>query len=104
MRLKPERIKELTQLLLIIAALVVFSLVVENYMSGRFFSRVTQGVAVTAEGVERPEHLALVRRAGFSHAQGYATGAPVADPMTLIAEPTPPPGGSRRETASLRTA
>ena len=43
-----------------------------------------QGVAVTAEGVERPEHLALVRRAGFTHAQGYATGAPVADPVALL--------------------
>ncbi len=44
-----------------------------------------QGVAVTAEGVERPEHLALVRRAGFTHAQGFATGAPVADPTALLA-------------------
>lgn len=38
-----------------------------------------QGVAVTAEGVERPEQLAQVRRAGFTHAQGYATGAPTPD-------------------------
>ncbi|MFO1209198.1 MAG: bifunctional diguanylate cyclase/phosphodiesterase [Amaricoccus sp.] len=45
-----------------------------------------QGVAVTAEGVERPEHLALVRRAGFTHAQGYATGTPVADPAALLDE------------------
>jgi diguanylate cyclase (GGDEF)-like protein len=45
-----------------------------------------QGVAVTAEGVERPEHLALVRRFGFSHAQGYAIGAPVADPAALLTE------------------
>jgi len=46
-----------------------------------------QGVAVTAEGVERPEHLAQVRRAGFTHAQGYATGAPVADPAHIIDGP-----------------
>ncbi|MFO1143615.1 MAG: bifunctional diguanylate cyclase/phosphodiesterase [Amaricoccus sp.] len=45
-----------------------------------------QGVAVTAEGVERPEHLALVRRAGFTHAQGYATGTPVAEPAALLGE------------------
>jgi diguanylate cyclase (GGDEF)-like protein len=44
-----------------------------------------QGVAVTAEGVERPEHLALVRRIGFTHAQGYAIGAPLADPSALLA-------------------
>ncbi|HVL19907.1 MAG TPA: bifunctional diguanylate cyclase/phosphodiesterase [Amaricoccus sp.] len=44
-----------------------------------------QGIAVTAEGVERDEHLALVRRAGFTHAQGFATGAPAADPPILSA-------------------
>ena len=43
-----------------------------------------QGVAVTAEGVEHPEDLALVRRAGFTHAQGYATGLPTPDPAGLL--------------------
>ena len=33
---------------MIIGSIVVFSLVVENYLSGRFFNRVTQSVAVTA--------------------------------------------------------
>jgi rhamnose transport system permease protein len=47
-RLKPERIKELTLLLLIIGSIVVFSLVIDNYLSGRFFNRVTQSIAVTA--------------------------------------------------------
>ena len=46
-----------------------------------------KGVAVTAEGVERPEQLALVRRAGFTHAQGYATGLPVPAPEAYFAEP-----------------
>jgi diguanylate cyclase (GGDEF)-like protein len=45
-----------------------------------------QGVAVTAEGVERPEHLTQVRRVGFTHAQGYAIGAPMPDPAALLAE------------------
>ena len=35
-------------LLLIVGSLVVFSLVIDNYLSGRFFNRVTQGIAVTA--------------------------------------------------------
>ena len=48
MRLKPERIKELTLLLLIIGSIILFSLVIENYLSGRFFNRVSQSVAVTA--------------------------------------------------------
>ena len=33
---------------MIIGSIVVFSLVIDNYMSGRFFNRVTQSVAVTA--------------------------------------------------------
>jgi diguanylate cyclase (GGDEF)-like protein len=49
-----------------------------------------RGVAVTAEGVERPEQLAEVRRMGFTHAQGFATGAPVADPRALAAAPAEP--------------
>ena len=55
-----------------------------------------QGVAVTAEGVERPEHLALVRRIGFTHAQGYAIGAPLADPVALFAESAAGRGRRRR--------
>jgi EAL domain-containing protein (putative c-di-GMP-specific phosphodiesterase class I) len=49
-----------------------------------------RGVAVTAEGVERPEQLAEVRRMGFTHAQGFATGAPVADPGALATVPAEP--------------
>jgi EAL domain-containing protein (putative c-di-GMP-specific phosphodiesterase class I) len=52
----------------------------------------SQGIDVTAEGVERDEHLALVRRAGFTHAQGYAMGAPAADPAAL--RPPAPPRAS----------
>ena len=50
-----------------------------------------QGIAVTAEGVERPEQLPLVRRAGFTHAQGYATGLPVAAPEAYFTEPVAAP-------------
>ena len=79
MRLKPERIKELTLLLLIIAALVVFSLVVDNYMSGRFFSRVTQGVAVTAV-LAAGQSLVIITRnidlsvGSIAGVSGYLTG------------------------------
>lgn len=47
-RLRPERIKELTLLLLIVVTLIAFSFLVDNYLSARFVNRVTQGVAVTA--------------------------------------------------------
>ena len=39
------------------------------------------GVGVTAEGVERPEQIEEVRAMGFTHAQGYATGLPVPEPV-----------------------
>ena len=39
-----------------------------------------QGVAITAEGIETPAQLEAVRAFGFTHAQGFATGAPIADP------------------------
>ena len=43
----------------------------------------SQGIDVTAEGVERDEHLALACRTGFTHAQGFAVGAPASDPAVL---------------------
>lgn len=42
-----------------------------------------QGVTVTAEGVETAAQLEEVRRMGFTHAQGFATGEPVSDPSFL---------------------
>lgn len=50
-----------------------------------------QDVAVTAEGVESLDLLGLVRRTGFSHAQGYATGLPVAEPDGYFPTPVATP-------------
>ena len=61
-----------------------------------------QGVAVTAEGVERPEQLPLVRRVGFTHAQGYATGLPVADPDALLRRAGRRPGRAARPRLEAR--
>ena len=47
-RMRPERVKEITLVLLIIVTVVAFSFLVDNYLSARFVNRVTQGVAVTA--------------------------------------------------------
>jgi diguanylate cyclase (GGDEF)-like protein len=44
-----------------------------------------QGIAITAEGAETPAQLEAVRAMGFTHAQGFAIGAPVADPGGLFA-------------------
>lgn len=47
-RLRPERIKELTLVFLVAVTVLVFWFLVDNYLSARFVNRVTQGVAVTA--------------------------------------------------------
>jgi rhamnose transport system permease protein len=48
MRLRPERIKELTLVFLIAVTVLAFWFLVDNYLSARFVNRVTVGVAVTA--------------------------------------------------------
>ena len=48
MRLRPERIKELTLVFLIAVTVMAFWFLVDNYLSARFVNRVTLGVAVTA--------------------------------------------------------
>lgn len=45
-RMKPERIKELTLLGIIVASVLVFSLVIDNYLNGRFFNRVTTSLVI----------------------------------------------------------
>lgn len=44
----------------------------------------TRGIDMTAEGVETAEQLDAVRALGFTHAQGFATGAPLSDPRQLF--------------------
>jgi rhamnose transport system permease protein len=46
--LRPERVKELSLLGVILLALVVFAFLVDDYFSGRFFNRVTTSVSITA--------------------------------------------------------
>jgi rhamnose transport system permease protein len=45
---RPERVKELSLLGVILVALLVFGFLVDEYFSGRFFNRVTTSVAITA--------------------------------------------------------
>jgi predicted signal transduction protein with EAL and GGDEF domain len=40
-------------------------------------------ISITAEGIETPEQLAMVRAAGCTHAQGFLFGRPVAAPEIL---------------------
>jgi rhamnose transport system permease protein len=46
--IRPERVKELSLVGVILLMLLVFSFLVDDYMSGRFFNRVTTSVAITA--------------------------------------------------------
>lgn len=45
---RPERVKELSLAGIIVLAIVVFSFLVDGYLSGRFFNRVSTSVAITA--------------------------------------------------------
>jgi diguanylate cyclase (GGDEF)-like protein len=47
------------------------------------------GIETTAEGIERPDQLAAVTALGFTHAQGYAMGRPVADPVPICRAASP---------------
>ena len=46
--IKPERVKELTLVGIIAVSVLIFSLLVDNYLSGRFFNRVTTTVVILA--------------------------------------------------------
>jgi rhamnose transport system permease protein len=46
--IRPERVKELSLVGVILLMLVVFSFLVDDYLGGRFFNRVTTSVAITA--------------------------------------------------------
>jgi rhamnose transport system permease protein len=46
--LHPDRLRELSLLLLIALTVLVFSFLIEGYFSGRFFNRVSTGVAIIA--------------------------------------------------------
>jgi rhamnose transport system permease protein len=48
LRLRPERVKELTLLGIIALSVVVFGSLVDGYLSGRFFNRVTSSVVIVA--------------------------------------------------------
>lgn len=47
-RMRPDRVKELTLLGIIVATVIVFGLLVDGYWSGRFFNRVTTSVVIVA--------------------------------------------------------
>jgi rhamnose transport system permease protein len=47
-RLAPERVKELTLVGLILLSLVLFNLVIDDYLQGRLFNRIAISVAITA--------------------------------------------------------
>ena len=48
MSLRPERIRELSLVAVIAAAVLIFSLLIDDYLGGSFFNRVTTSLAITA--------------------------------------------------------
>ena len=45
---RPERLRELSLLAVLAVAILIFSLLIDNYLGGSFFNRVTTSVAITA--------------------------------------------------------
>src|ERR687890_663648 len=48
LRLRPERLRELSLIAVIAVAVLIFSVLIDNYLGGSFFNRVTSSVAITA--------------------------------------------------------
>jgi rhamnose transport system permease protein len=48
LKLRPERLRELSLFAVMAVAVFVFSLLIDNYIGGSFFNRVTTSVAITA--------------------------------------------------------
>jgi rhamnose transport system permease protein len=48
LRLRPERLRELSLIAVIAVAVLIFSLLIDSYIGGSFFNRVTTSVAITA--------------------------------------------------------
>jgi len=48
LRLRPERLRELSRVVVLAAAVFIFSLLIDDYLGGSFFNRVTTSVAITA--------------------------------------------------------
>jgi rhamnose transport system permease protein len=83
-RLRPERVKELTLVLLIVVTLVAFWMLVDNYLSARFVNRVTVGVSVTAVMAAGQSLVILTRNIDLSigsiaGVSAYVTGDILAD-------------------------
>jgi rhamnose transport system permease protein len=86
-RLSPERLKELSLLGIIVVTLLVFNLLVDDYMTGRFFNRVTTSVAITALLAVAQTLVILTRNIDLSvgsivGVSAYLTGELVADHPT----------------------
>ena len=82
--LSPERLKELTLVGTILLTVVVFSVMVDDYASGRFFNRVTTSVAITAVLAVGQTLVILTRNIDLSvgsivGVSAYVTGEFVAD-------------------------
>jgi rhamnose transport system permease protein len=48
LRLRPERLRELSLIAVIAVAVLIFSQLIDNYLGGSFFNRVTTSLAITA--------------------------------------------------------
>jgi rhamnose transport system permease protein len=95
LRLRPERLRELSLIGVIALAGVLFSLLVDDYFTGSFFNRVTTSVAITAVLAAAQTVVILTRNIDLSvgsivgvsaYVTGeYLAGHPSAAPATAFA-------------------
>jgi rhamnose transport system permease protein len=91
---RPERVKELSLIGVILAALVIFSFLIDDYLTGTFFNRVTTGVTITALLAVAQTLVILTRNIDLSIGSivgvtayligEYTAGHPTASPAVAI--------------------
>ena len=88
--IRPERLRELSLLLIIVLAGLFFSLIVDNYLTGNFFVRVSTSVAITAILAAAQTIVLLTRNVDLSvgsivGVSAYVTGEVLGDHQGLPA-------------------
>ena len=89
-KLRPERLRELSLLAVIGVSVLVFSQLVDNYLSGSFFNRVTTSMAITAVLAAAQTIVILTRNIDLSVGSIVGVTAYVTGEYLAAHQTTPP--------------
>jgi rhamnose transport system permease protein len=89
-KLRPERLRELSLLAVIVVSVLVFSQLVDNYLSGSFFNRVTTSMAITAVLAAAQTIVILTRNIDLSVGSIVGVTAYVTGEYLAAHQTTPP--------------